>query len=100
MNEQFLKQIDEKPARQIGAFEESFGDKLELRAEGQQLFTEKLKATRTEFKEDIAKADHRLTMVEARLSQRIHMTANRRDTEVHRVPGSGGLNTKEIKAHS
>jgi hypothetical protein len=55
MNEKFLKQLDDMLARRIGTLEDSLGDKLELLVEGQQLLFEKLEATRTELKADIAK---------------------------------------------
>lgn len=58
-------------ARWIGTLEESLGDKLELLAEGQQLLSEKLGVARTELKTDIGKVDHRLTVVEPKISQRI-----------------------------
>jgi len=97
MNEKFLQQFDEMLARRIGTLEDSLGDKLELLAEGQQLLFEKLEATRTELKADIAKVDHRLTVVEARHDQRIDglekkvdriaadLSEHRRDTEAHRI---------------
>jgi len=96
MNEKFLNQLDAMLARRIGTLEDSLCDKLELQAEGQQLLLEKLETTRTELRADIAKVDHRLTVVEARHELRIDglekkvdgiaadLNEHRRDTEAHR----------------
>jgi hypothetical protein len=93
MSDQLLQQIDELLARRLGTMEESLVGKMELLAEGQQLLAEKLDATRDELKADIAKVDYRLTVVEARLDQKIDglaadLKAHRHDTESH---GSGYL---------
>ena len=111
MEEKDLKQIEAMMTRVVGRFrsetveafdqrigvlEESFQHKLDLVVEGQQLLAEKLEATRTELKTDIAKVDHRLTVGEARFDQRFdglekkldHVAADlqehRADTEAHR----------------
>ncbi len=103
MDEKDLKQIESMMTRVVGVFAEDVQHKLDLLVEGQQLLSEKLDATRSELKSDIAKVDHRLTVVEARLDQRIDglgrkvdglekkvdgiaadLSEHRRDTEAHR----------------
>lgn len=63
---------------QLGVQREDFQHKLDLVVEGQQMLAEKLEATRTELKADIARVDQRVTAVAADLA------AHRRDTEAHR----------------
>lgn len=70
MEERDLQQIEAMMTRVVGVFAEDVQHKLDLLSEGQQLLSERLEATRVELKEDIGKVDHRITVVEARLSQR------------------------------
>ncbi len=87
----FRGEIIEAFDQRLGVMEESVQHRLDLLVEGQQLLAEKLEVTRVELKADIAKVDHRLTVVEARLSQRLDgvaadLAAHRHDTEAHQ-PG-------------
>jgi chaperonin cofactor prefoldin len=110
LEEQDLKQIEAMMRHVVGIFAEDVQHKFEILAEGQQMLSEKLEATRTELRADIAQVDNRLTVVEARLCQRIDgveshldglekkvdglekkvdavgadLNAHRRDTEAHR----------------
>ncbi|WP_298272078.1 hypothetical protein [Geobacter sp.] len=88
MNNDSIKRIEELFKHHIGVLSEDFQYKLDLVVEGQQMLAERLELTRTELKDEIRKVDQRLTMVEARLEQKIDavavdLTAHRADTEAH-----------------
>ncbi len=72
----------------VGVIAENFDHKLDIVAEGQQLLAEKLELTNSELRNEIRKVDQRLTMVEARIEQKIDavatdLAAHRADTEAH-----------------
>ena len=71
MTETDIQVIREVFTQQLGVFAEGIQHKLDLVVEGQQMLSDKLDATRDELKADIARVDHRLTVVETRLDHRI-----------------------------
>nr|WP_298435680.1 hypothetical protein [Geobacter sp.] len=88
MDNDSLRKIEELFKRHIGVLSEDFQHKLDLVVEGQQMLAEKLELTKTELKDEIRKVDQRLTMVEARLEQKMDavaadLSAHRADTEAH-----------------
>ncbi len=88
MDNDSIKRIEELFKHHIGVLSEDFQHKLDLVVEGQQMLAEKLELTGTELKDEIRKVDQRLTMVEARLEQKIdavaaELSAHRADTEAH-----------------
>jgi hypothetical protein len=56
MDERDLEQIEAMMYRVVGIFAEDVQHKLDILSEGQQLLSEKVEATRTELKADIARA--------------------------------------------
>jgi len=88
MDNDSIERIEELFKHHIGVLSEDFQHKLDLVVEGQQMLAEKLELTGTELKDEIRKVDQRLTMVEARLEQKIdavaaELSAHRADTEAH-----------------
>jgi hypothetical protein len=71
LEEQDLQQIEAMMRHVVGIFAEDVQHKFEILAEGQQMLSEKMEATRTELRADIAQVDNRLMVVEARICQRI-----------------------------
>ena len=78
MDEKFLRQIDEMMARRIGTLENSFGDKLDLLVDGQQMLSERMDRLEVRLDERIDGVEQRIDGIAADVS------AHRRDTEAHR----------------